>query len=182
MGEEERESREREDRDGQAEAIGRMREEIASLPVAEHVAYMLHSLSALAVGRLGITAETAERRDLGQARLAIDAFKALLAVLEPVRPAAEVAAQRGMLSQLQLAFAGAMTQGGAASQVGEERLAPLPSEEDKDKEPPAADEVPAADHVRSAKQKPAPAGKAPAAKKRPAAADKTSPRAKKGGR
>jgi hypothetical protein len=101
--EEERPDPQRDD----AEVMARLRAEIENLPVSEHVAYMMHSLSTLAIGRLGLTADTVGRRDLGQARLAIDAFKALLAVLEPVLPAGEGSAHRGMLSQLQLAYAGA---------------------------------------------------------------------------
>jgi hypothetical protein len=105
--------------DGQgdeAEMMARLQEEIGNLPVGDHLAYMMHSLSALAVGRLGLTADTAERRDLGQARLAIDAFKALLVVLEQVRPTAELAVHRGMLSQLQLTYAGAIGKAGAEDQ------------------------------------------------------------------
>ena len=74
------------------------------MSVADHLAYMLESLAALATRKLGLTADTQAERDLDQARLAIDAFRALLPVVEPVRPAQEVAAHRGMLSQLQLAF------------------------------------------------------------------------------
>jgi len=175
MGDEDKEGREREDRDDEAEMMARMRQEIANLPVAEHLAYMLHSLSALAVGRLGVTAEAAERRDLGQARLAIDAFKALLSVLEPVRPAGEIAAHRGMLSQLQLAYAGAMGQGGAAPRAGRERSAPPTSEEGKAEKTPAAEmKTPAT------REKPAADKKPPSrAKKPPSRAKKASSGAKK---
>jgi hypothetical protein len=161
MGEHEKEGREREDRGDEAEMMARMREEIANLPVAEHMAYMLHSLSALAVGRLGMTAETTERRDLGQARLAIDAFKALLTVLEPVRSAGEIAASRGMLSQLQLAYAGAIGQVETASQAGGERSAPPAPKEGE------------ATKTRAA------AKKTPAAAKKPAATKKAPPRVKR---
>ncbi len=70
---------------------------------------MLHSLSALALGRLGLSPDGAGQRDPAQARLAIEAIKALVGVLEQVRPAGEIAAHRGMVAQLQLAFAGAVT-------------------------------------------------------------------------
>ncbi len=62
-----------------------------------------------------------------QARLAIEAFKALLGVLEQVRPAGEVAGHRGVLSQLQLAYAGAVT-AGASRVEPEEGQAPVVSE------------------------------------------------------
>ncbi len=170
MGKQDEGGREREGRGDEAEMMARMQEEIANLPVAEHVTYMLHSLSALAVGRLGMTAETAERRDLGQARLAIDAFKALLTVFEPVRPAAEVAAHRGMLSQLQLAYAGAMGQVGTASQTGGERSeTPASKKEEARKMPPAEKKMPAAE------KKPVAAKKAPPRAKKASAGAKKAP-------
>jgi hypothetical protein len=101
---------------GDAEAMARLQEQINNLPVSEHLLFMLHSLSALAIDRLGLSPEAAARRDPGQARMAIDAFKSLLDVLEPERPAAEVAAYRGTLSQLQMAFVGALGAGAATAQ------------------------------------------------------------------
>ncbi len=91
-----------------------LEEEIRNLPVADHVLYMMHSLSALAVGRLGLSGEAQPERDLDQARLAIDAFKALLEVVEGVR-IADAAAHRGMLSQLQLAYVAALDDRGAGA-------------------------------------------------------------------
>jgi len=98
----------------EAEMMARLQEEIRNLPVGDHVVYMLHSLSALAVGRLGLTPDTAAQRDLDQARLAIEAFRALVGVLEPVRPSGEMTVHRGMLSQMQLAYAAAMDRGAPA--------------------------------------------------------------------
>jgi hypothetical protein len=69
------------------EAMARLQEQINNLPVSEHLVFMLHSLSALAIDRLGLAPAAAARRDPGQARMAIDAFKSLLEVLEPGRPA-----------------------------------------------------------------------------------------------
>jgi hypothetical protein len=115
MADQGRTEEERVDRNSEeAEMMARLQEEISNLPVGEHLVYMMHSLSALAVGRLGLAADTAARRDLGEARLAIDAFKTLLGVLEQVRPAGELAVHRGMLSQLQLGYAGATERGSAA--------------------------------------------------------------------
>lgn len=85
------------------------RNDLQSLTASDHLLYMMQSLSALAVGRMGLTAETIERCDLEQARLAIDAFKALVEVVERARPAQEMAVHRGMLSQLQLAYVGALS-------------------------------------------------------------------------
>jgi hypothetical protein len=103
----------------EAELVARLEEEIRGMSVADHLGYMLHSLSALAVGRLGLGPDGAGQRDPVQARLAIEAFKALMGVLEQVRPAGEVAAHRGVLAQLQLAYAGAVTAGSPRAEPAE---------------------------------------------------------------
>jgi len=95
----------------EAEMMQRLQEEIQNLTVSDHLFYMVESLSALAVSRMGLTAETAERRDLDQARLAIDAFKALLEVMERTRPSEAITAHRSALSQLQLAYVAALDAG-----------------------------------------------------------------------
>lgn len=95
------------------EAMQRLQEEIGRLSVADHVVLMMHSLSSLAVDRLGLGQEPGARKDLAQARLAIDGFRALLGVLEGKRPAEEVTAHRAALSQLQMAYVGALEHGDA---------------------------------------------------------------------
>ena len=92
----------------EAEMMERLQEEIRNLPVSEHVLYMMHSLSSLAATRMGLAPDAEGGRDLEQARLAIDAFKALLETVERVRPKEETGAQRGLLSQLQLAYVAAL--------------------------------------------------------------------------
>jgi hypothetical protein len=92
----------------EAEMMERLQGEIRNLPVGDHVVYMMHSLSSLAAGRMGLTADSSVRPDLEQARLAIDAFKALLEIVERARPPEEIAGHRGMLAQLQLAYVGAL--------------------------------------------------------------------------
>jgi len=82
----------------------RIQEELRRLTVGDYLVYVLQSLSALALRRMGLNAETQPERDLTQARLAVDAFKAVLEVLEPTRPAEERSIHRGMLAQLQLAY------------------------------------------------------------------------------
>ncbi|MBN1629064.1 MAG: hypothetical protein JW990_04830 [Thermoleophilia bacterium] len=99
--------------DEEAKIVQQWQEEIRNLPVSEHLLYMMHSLSALAVGRLGLTADTASRRDLDEARLAIEAFKALMEVEEQVRPQGETSIHRETLSQLQLAYVKAVEAGEA---------------------------------------------------------------------
>ncbi len=101
----------------EAEMMQRLQEEIRNLPVGDHLIYMMHSLSALAIGRMGLTPDTAARRELDQARLAVDAFKALLEIVERVRPAQEMAAHRQTLSQLQLAYVGVLD-GGPSEESG----------------------------------------------------------------
>jgi hypothetical protein len=131
----EEEARNEEETPGQqgdeAEMMARLEEEIRNLSVSDHLFYMMHSLSALAVGRMGLSTDTLARRDLEQARLAIDAFKALLGTVEPVRPASEVAAHRGMLSQLQLAYVGALDMD-APPESGERGEEPGPAAEQAD--------------------------------------------------
>jgi hypothetical protein len=89
----------------EAEALARFQEELRRMSVGDHLATMMQSLATLAVRRLGMSPETAEERDLEQAKQAIDAFKALLTVVEGGgRPKEEVDAHRQVLSQLQMGF------------------------------------------------------------------------------
>jgi hypothetical protein len=47
-----------------AEMIQQLREELKSLTVSDHLLFMMHSLSALAVDRMGLTEEAGGHRDL----------------------------------------------------------------------------------------------------------------------
>jgi hypothetical protein len=98
------------------EAMRRFEEEIGRLSVTDHVLLMMQSLSSLAVERLGVTPETAGRKDPEQARMAIDSFRALLGVLEGRRPAEEIAGNRAVLAQLQMAYVASV--GGAQRGAG----------------------------------------------------------------
>ncbi len=100
------------------EAMQRLQEEIGRLSVADHLSLMMHSLSSLAVDRLGMGQEPGRRKDLDQARLAIDGFRALLGVLEGKRPAEEITAHRAALSQLQMAYVGALEDGDGDGAAG----------------------------------------------------------------
>jgi hypothetical protein len=113
----------------EAEMMARLQEEIRSLPVRDHLLYMMQSLSSLAVGWMGLAPDDVPRRDMDQARLAIDAFKALVEVVEKVLPTSEVTAHRGALSQLQLAYVGAL---GAVPAGGAAKAAPAAREEPAD--------------------------------------------------
>jgi hypothetical protein len=90
----------------EAEVMQRLREELQSLTVSDHLVLMMQSLSALAVDRMGLTEQTGGRGDLSEARLAIDAFKALLELAGKTRPPEEMTAHRGVLSQLQMSYVG----------------------------------------------------------------------------
>jgi hypothetical protein len=92
--------------------LRRLREELGRLTVADHLLLMLQSLSTLALDRLGLTKESGGRRDFEQARLAIDAFKALMGALESVRPAEEMRGHRGMLAQLQMTYVATLEKSG----------------------------------------------------------------------
>ena len=99
------------DRSGEAEMMARLQEEIRK-PAGERPSGLHDALAVGAGGRpAGSDGGDGGRRDLGQARLAIDAFKALVEVLERARPAEEMAAHRGVLSQLQLAYVGVLSGG-----------------------------------------------------------------------
>jgi hypothetical protein len=131
MADEEARQTETNERD-EAEAMARLREEISNLPVSEHLVYMLHSLSSLAVDRLGLAEGAAARRDPAQARLAIDAFKAMLGVVEPERPAEEITTYRGMLGALSARPAAEAAEAGAPAEPAAEApaaAAPEPAPE-----------------------------------------------------
>lgn len=94
----------------EAEAFARFQEELRRMTVGEHLTTMLQSIAALAVRKMGPMTETAGDRDLAQAKLAIDAFRALLPVLEDSISAEEAGAHRSVLSELQLAYVAVLRQ------------------------------------------------------------------------
>ncbi len=113
------------------ETIKGLRAELDRLTVADHLVLMLQSLSTLALNRLGLTKESRGRRDFEQARLAIDAFKALVGVMEPVRSEQEIRAHKAVLAELQMTYvatldkaAGSKHPGHDAEQAGSGQEAP----------------------------------------------------------
>ncbi|MCX8033049.1 MAG: DUF1844 domain-containing protein [Thermoleophilia bacterium] len=81
-------------------------EKIRGLPVSDHLFLMMHSLSDLALLRLGIVGDTQGKAiNLQEAQLAIDAYKSLLEVVERVCSREETVPRRHVLAQLQLAYA-----------------------------------------------------------------------------
>jgi len=95
-------------RGDEAERTRRLEEEIRRLPVRDHLFLMMHSLSDLAAIRLGLVGESDAGRDLEQARLAIEGYRALLGVLETAGSSQEIGPRRALLAQLQLAYAAAV--------------------------------------------------------------------------
>lgn len=113
-----------------AELLREYERQILALPVREHVERMLTTLSGLALQRLGIGEKETATYAPQEARLAIDAFRALTEVLardEPERGGI----YRATLAQMQLAFASvagvrSAGEGDAAAapeKVGEEEAA-----------------------------------------------------------
>jgi hypothetical protein len=88
----------------EAEFLERLQEELSRLTVTDHLTQVLQTLPSLAFQHLGVTGETAGDRDLGQSRLAIDAFKALVDVLVRQLTPDEVSLYRSTLAQMQMAY------------------------------------------------------------------------------
>ena len=91
-----------------ADMVAALEDEMRAISVGDYLTYLMQSISVMGLRRLGLSAETAGDRDLEQSRLAIEAFRALLGVVEGTRAPEEVALHRAMLSQLQLAYVAAL--------------------------------------------------------------------------
>lgn len=113
MAEEQNEDRARIER----ELMEEMQGQLLQLPVADYLLGMLQSLPSIAFMRMGLTPETKEARDLGQARLAIDAYRALLEVLASTMPGEQAGMYRSTLSQMQMAYVGALDGSGGEHEV-----------------------------------------------------------------
>jgi hypothetical protein len=93
------------DEEQEQELIARqLAEELSKLRVQDVVISSLVQVSSIAYRRLGLTAETAEQRDLEQVRLAIDTLNALVPVVERVVPPELVGQFRDEIANLQLAY------------------------------------------------------------------------------
>ena len=91
-----------------ADMVAALEDEMRAISVGDYLTYLMQSISVMGLRRLGLSAETAGDRDLEQSRLAIEAFRALLGVIEGTRAPEEVALHRAMLSQMQLAYVAAL--------------------------------------------------------------------------
>jgi hypothetical protein len=147
------------------------REQVKQLHAVDIASSLMLDLVTIGYQKLGLTPETADLRDLGDARLFIDLLRATLGVVENELDAMQRRDLHSTLAQMQLSFARAVQLGGAES-----RPAPTPADAPAAEEPEPASEpqVPAeAEATRAAAGEPGAgkkrAPKKPAAVKKPAA-------------
>jgi hypothetical protein len=88
----------------EARLVEQLQAELAKLKVADLLLQTLYTVSSLGYHRL-----SGEQKDLEQARLAIEALKVLLPVLEGAVPEEALRDFRQVLANLQLAYADAGT-------------------------------------------------------------------------
>jgi hypothetical protein len=86
----------------QQRLVEELQAELAKLKVSDLLLQTLYSVSSLGYHRL-----SGEARDLGQAKLAVEALKALVPVLEGEVPEDAMRDFRQVLANLQLAYASA---------------------------------------------------------------------------
>ena len=95
------------------EAIAReLAEELRKLRVEDVVVNTLVHVSSIGYRRLGLTADSADERDLPQTALAVETMQALVPVLEDFLPAELVAGFQEQIANLQLAYAKAVKEQG----------------------------------------------------------------------
>jgi len=104
-------------------------EELKKIDVRDVVLQSLVTLINLGGQRLGLSEETSDVRDLEQARIAIEAVRGLLPLMEAQAPE-QISPLRDALAQLQVAYAREVKDSG-------EPPAPATEEKNKPSEPPA---------------------------------------------
>ena len=139
-----------------------VREQLKSLHAFDLAYEVMISLVSFGYQKMGLTDETSELRDLGDARMAIELLRATLEVVEREQGADRTRDVRSTLAQMQLGYAQAVHLAGSApAAVAEE-----PAADEVVAEEPVAVKKPAA--RKAAPRKPAvkkPAAKKPAVKK-----------------
>ena len=150
-----------------------IREQLRSLHAFDLAYGMMIDLVSFCYQKLGLTDETSELRDLGDARLAIELLRANLEVVEREQGEGRTRDLRSTLAQMQLGYAQAVHLAGAAPAARPQAAAP--AEEEPAAGEPAADEALAAEAAASKAEPRGPAAEKPATK-RPAAAKKTAPK------
>ena len=124
------------------------RQQLKQLHVVDLVRDMMVTLVTVGYEKLGLTEQTKDLRDLGDARVAIEALRRLIEVVEGDDP--EDASLRSTLAQMQLNFARV-----ANTEVPPARPPRAPSEADSrpsvesDQEPAKAPEPPAGAKIRT---------------------------------
>jgi hypothetical protein len=97
------------------EALAReLQEELRKLRVEDVLVQTLVTVSSIGYRRLGLTADTKDDRDLGEARLAIETLQALTPVLGQVVPGELIREFDESVASLQLAYAKAAAEPDAA--------------------------------------------------------------------
>ena len=99
--------------ESEEEVARRLAEELRQLKVEDVLVSVLIQISSIGYRRLGLTDETKDDRDLGQAKLAIDTMKALTPVLSHVVPAELIRDFDQSVANLQLAYAKASSESSA---------------------------------------------------------------------
>jgi len=159
-----------------------IREQLRSLHAFDLAYKMMISLVSFGYQKMGLTDETRELRDLGDARLAIELLRANLEVVEREQGEARTRDVRSTLAQMQLGYAQAVQLAGVSPAA--RPPAAEPAEEEPAASGPAA-RGPAATKAASKKAPPRkPAATKPAAKKPGAktpAVKKTAPKKPRGG-
>lgn len=140
-----------------------IREQLKGLHAFDLAYEMMISLVSFGYQKMGLTDETSELRDLGDARLAIELLRANLEVVEREQGEGRTSDVRSTLAQMQLGYAQAVQLVGGAPAARPPATEP-PAEE------PAADEAVAKEPAvaKAAPRRPAakkPVAKRPAAKK-----------------
>jgi hypothetical protein len=92
------------------ELVEQLQAELSRLKVSDLLLQTVYTISSLGYHRL-----SGENKDLEQARLAIEALKALLPVLEGAVPAEAVRDFNQVLVNMQLAYASAAEEGGSST-------------------------------------------------------------------
>lgn len=87
-----------------ASLLAELEREMRETPVAEHIRSMLATLSTLALQRLGKAKGSEETRDLRQAHLAIESFRALSEALISSGQDANAEKYREILATMELTF------------------------------------------------------------------------------
>ena len=145
------------------ERASAIRERLRALHAFDLAYEMMISLVSFGYQKMGLTDETRELRDLGDARLAIELLRANLEVVEREQGEGRTRDVRSTLAQMQLGYAQAVQLAGGAPAARPPATEP-PAEE------PAADEAVAKEPAvaKAAPRRPAakkPVAKRPAAKK-----------------